>query len=62
MYYDQYVSDSSRQQALMRLQERQVRFVVRETQEPGVKVYRIFLGGYDQKAELQKAIRLAAKE
>jgi general secretion pathway protein A len=61
VYYDQYLSDSPRQQTLKRLQERQVRFVVLETQEPGVKVYRIFLGGYDQDTELQKAIALAAK-
>jgi general secretion pathway protein A len=61
-YYDKYLSDSSRQQALKHLKERQVRMVVRETQEPGVKVYRIFLGGYDQKADLQKAITLVAKK
>jgi general secretion pathway protein A len=61
VYYDQYISDSPRQRALKRLQERQVRFVVREAQELGVKVYRIFLGGYDQETELHKAITLSAK-
>jgi general secretion pathway protein A len=61
-YYDKYLSDSPRQQALKHLKERQVRIVVRETQEPGVKVYRIFLGGYDQKADLRRAITLAAKK
>jgi general secretion pathway protein A len=61
VYYDQYIRDSPRQRALKRLQERQVRFVVREAQELGVKVYRIFLGGYDQETELHKAITLSAK-
>jgi general secretion pathway protein A len=60
VYYDQYISDSPMQQTLKRLQERQVRFVVREAQELGVKIYRIFLGGYDQETELHKAITLAA--
>ncbi|MFZ2087724.1 MAG: AAA family ATPase [Desulfobaccales bacterium] len=61
-YYDTYLSDAARQQALKHLQERQVRLVVRETQESGAKVYRIFLGGYDQKTDIEKAITLLAKK
>jgi general secretion pathway protein A len=61
-YYDTYLNDAARQQAVKHLKERQVRLVARETQEPGAKVYRIFLGGYDHKADLQKAITLMAKK
>ncbi len=43
-----------------RLNELQLHYLVRETSLPNVvKVYRLFIGGYDSKEELKNALGLA---
>jgi hypothetical protein len=61
--YNQYADEAHLKQAVERLTKNQVRFVIRETQEPGGrKDYRIFIGGYEQKADLQRARTIAEGE
>jgi hypothetical protein len=58
--YNQYANEARLSRAAERLTKNQVRFVIRENQEPGErKNNRIFIGGYVQEADLQKAITIA---
>ncbi len=60
--YGQYYSSSQADKAVSKLQELQLRFVVRETEIPDAgKIYRIFLGGYDSPGDLKKAMALIGK-
>jgi|GEM_PF-1029223 len=60
--YKQYYSSAQVEQATTQLAEQEIRYVVRQTRLPGVgPIYRIFLGGYDSKAELQKALIKVAR-
>jgi SPOR domain len=58
--YNQYADEARLKQAVEQLTKNQVRFVIQETQEPGGKKdYRIFIGAYEQEADLQKAKTIA---
>jgi len=60
--YKQYYTSSQVEQTTARLSEQGIRHVVRETRLPGAgPIYRIFLGGYDSKEELEKARAAAEK-
>jgi len=63
MVYGHYSSRAQVQKVVARLTELQVRHLVRETALPGAgPVYRIFLGGYETLADLQKAMTLAEQK
>jgi general secretion pathway protein A len=60
--YQRYFNSSQMEKDVSKLKDLQLRFIVRETTLYGShQVYRIFLGGYDTKEELQKAMALAQK-
>jgi type II secretory pathway predicted ATPase ExeA len=60
--YQRYYTSSQMEKDLTKLKDLQLKFIVRETTLYGdQKVYRIFLGGYDTKEELQKALELVKK-
>jgi len=57
--FGRYYSSSQAEKVGARLKELQLRYVVRATELPdATKVYRIFLGGYERKDELKKAMTL----
>jgi hypothetical protein len=57
---DRYYNSAQAAKAGARLKELQLHYLVRETSLPNdVKVYRLFIGGYDSKEELKKALGLA---
>ena len=60
--YKLYHNESQAKQATAKLKEQKIRFFVRQTWLPNAgAVYRIFLGGYEQREELNRAIALAEK-
>lgn len=60
--YKQFYTSSQVEPATARLSDQGIRHVVRETRLPGAgPIYRIFLGGYDSKEELEKARAAAEK-
>ena len=60
--YGRYYNSSQAEKVGAKLKELQVRYVVRETELPNdVKVYRIFIGGYESKEELQRVLALTEK-
>jgi general secretion pathway protein A len=60
--YGQYYNSTQADKAVSKLQELQLHFVVRETEIPDAgKIYRIFLGGYDNPGDLKKAMALIGK-
>lgn len=61
--YQKYFRSPQKDKDLSKLEDLDLRVTVRETTLYGNhQVYRIFLGGYDTKEELQKAIALARKK
>ena len=60
--YGLYYSSSQAEKAVSKIQELQLHFVVRETELPFEgKIYRVFLGGYGNPGDLQKAMALLGK-
>jgi hypothetical protein len=59
--FKQYYNSSDKEKAVSKLKELQMPFVARETRVQGVKVFRIFLGGYASIDGLKKAVSLAEK-
>jgi hypothetical protein len=61
--FNRYYNSAQAAKAGARLKELQLHYLVRETSLPGdVKVYRLFIGGYDSKEELKKALGLAEQK
>ncbi len=61
--YQRYYNSSHLEKDLAKIKDLQMKFTVRETTLYGdQKVYRIFLGGYDTKEELQKAMALVQQK
>jgi type II secretory pathway predicted ATPase ExeA len=60
--FQRYYNSSQMQKDLAKIKDLGLKFTIRETTLYGDhRVYRIFLGGYDSKAELQKAMELVKK-
>lgn len=59
-FFRRYHNSTQAAKAATRLKELQLHYVVRETILPdGTKEFRVFLGGYDSKEELRRAMALA---
>ena len=60
--YEQYYSSSQVEQATARLREQGIRYLVRETRLINAgPIYRIFVGGYESKEELEKIMTAVEK-
>ena len=60
--YKVYYSSTQVEQTISKLKEHDIHFLVRETWLPGAgPIYRIFLGGYDDKGKLKEAMVMAEK-
>ncbi len=63
LLYKRYEDVSKVNKTVSNLKEHQIRFLVRETQNPDVgEVYRIFLGGYESEEDLKVAVKMAERE
>ena len=57
----QYNNSSEKEKTVAKLKELQLPFMVRETRVQGVKIYRIYLGGFARADDLKSALALAEK-